>query len=556
MINHNLSCRSSLRILGQSRLASLVLVTLMVAVSFYACGGSPESPVTEPEPTPTSRVEDVAPEDASRIEDARMEDNTAEDDSRTEDAQTEDIAAEEAPRTEDSQTEDIAAEEAPRTEDARTEDVATEDAPVGDASRISLDEYMEQMLICSGEDAETAIFEEGVSLREFAATLGRSIQQMESVEPPVEIADYHFAVLSFQRAIKGSIDDYPGPESGQSEDEFILEAFFPLGLQYQPDIDEAIAGMDPGIRSRMVAGGCIDEETSGSIPTRIDREDIPVGGSIQGTLEAEEKIGTLQFQAEMGQKYLIEISWESFPEIWVLIKDPPDPTVDSITMLNPESSPLVSRWTAPGSGTFLVDVGAYEGSGSYAISISIDASPDAPKGVSAAWEGSEVKVGWSPVEGAEFYKVYHDDLGPGCRLEDGGRPIFCDQLAANVVGTDYTHASPDRDDNFYWVVACNSEGCSKIDSMNPVTAVGDAPADPSTTGGPCRAGATLKPGEFCTVSVPSVDAGTDVFEVGDDGACYGNICAEDQIILPGFIAYANFDGTWLITGVLEGSPGE
>ena len=53
-----------------------------------------------------------------------------------------------------------------------------------------------------------------------------------------------------------------------------------------------------------------------------------------------------------------------------------------------------------------------------------------------------------------------------------GSASFCEELATNVAGTSYTHANPDGDSNYYWVVACNSSGCSAVDSSNPATTVG------------------------------------------------------------------------------------
>ena len=72
------------------------------------------------------------------------------------------------------------------------------------------------------------------------------------------------------------------------------------------------------------------------------------------------------------------------------------------------------------------------------------------------------------MEGATYYKVYYDDLyGSSCRLEPGGESRFCELLADDVSGTIYTHSSPDRNNNYYWVVACNTSGCFDIDSENP-----------------------------------------------------------------------------------------
>ena len=43
-----------------------------------------------------------------------------------------------------------------------------------------------------------------------------------------------------------------------------------------------------------------------------------------------------------------------------------------------------------------------------------------------------------------------------------------------MTGTQYTHNSPDDVRNYYWVVACNSGGCSDIDSANPAANEGNS----------------------------------------------------------------------------------
>ena len=46
-------------------------------------------------------------------------------------------------------------------------------------------------------------------------------------------------------------------------------------------------------------------------------------------------------------------------------------------------------------------------------------------------------------------------------------PASANCWLGNVTGITYTHASPDDDTNYYWITACNSGGCSDIDSGNP-----------------------------------------------------------------------------------------
>ena len=91
------------------------------------------------------------------------------------------------------------------------------------------------------------------------------------------------------------------------------------------------------------------------------------------------------------------------------------------------------------------------------------------------------------MEGADYYKVYHDDVtDSACSLDIfDGSPKFCEELAADVAGTTFVHTNPALDANYYWVVACNQEGCSEIDSSNPASPLGDGSGGP-TSGGPCR----------------------------------------------------------------------
>ena len=73
------------------------------------------------------------------------------------------------------------------------------------------------------------------------------------------------------------------------------------------------------------------------------------------------------------------------------------------------------------------------------------------------------------MEGATHYHIYWDDFfGSTCYLQQSGKPSWCEELALRVTETTFVHTTPDGSRNYYWVVACNSEGwCSAIDSENP-----------------------------------------------------------------------------------------
>ena len=105
----------------------------------------------------------------------------------------------------------------------------------------------------------------------------------------------------------------------------------------------------------------------------------------------------------------------------------------------------------------------------------------APTNPQYAWDGSTIRVSWDEVPGADYYNIYYDDssFGDVCLLRSDGSPSVCDELATNVVGTTYVHTDPDSDKNYYWVFACNSNGCSDTDSPNSATPIETRPNGPA-----------------------------------------------------------------------------
>ena len=149
---------------------------------------------------------------------------------------------------------------------------ATPVAEVQDTSRMSLDDYL---AICAGPmsgpiDAE-------FTLAGFATVLGQFTKQLEAVEPPEEVAAWHDAVLVYQRVLKKALDDAPGPGEGKSEDEYILSVLFPVALQHQPEITEAIKGMDRDLVASMLEAGCIDGDTLSMNLTAEEMKELGVG---------------------------------------------------------------------------------------------------------------------------------------------------------------------------------------------------------------------------------------------------------------------------------------
>ena len=103
--------------------------------------------------------------------------------------------------------------------------------------------------------------------------------------------------------------------------------------------------------------------------------------------------------------------------------------------------------------------------------------PPAPSNLTYALEGPSIVLSWDPVDGADYYNLYHHRaFASSCGVRPDGSSMSCDQLAANLVETTYTHADPDRR-NYYWVTACNRGGCSPVDVTNVASPVETGPAD-------------------------------------------------------------------------------
>ena len=59
-------------------------------------------------------------------------------------------------------------------------------------------------------------------------------------------------------------------------------------------------------------------------------------------------------------------------------------------------------------------------------------------------ENSTIRVSWDAVDGADYYRVYHDDLTHvACDFSEiSGMLVFCEELAANVTGNDLRPHQP------------------------------------------------------------------------------------------------------------------
>ena len=119
-----------------------------------------------------------------------------------------------------------------------------------DASRLSLEEYVS--LCAQYADDEIP---EGATSGEASEDLERSIELMESINPPPEVADYHDETLSFGKALKNLLDSQPKDESPN------LLAFIVLAPQMLA-VEDAMENLAPDVRRALAAAGCAQDVES------------------------------------------------------------------------------------------------------------------------------------------------------------------------------------------------------------------------------------------------------------------------------------------------------
>ena len=155
-----------------------------------------------------------------------------------------------------------------------------------------------------------------------------------------------------------------------------------------------------------------------------------------------------------------------------------DQSVESIVLTAPSSAGTYYYGACVDSVTGESDTGNNCSTGVQVDVGDGDGKPDAPGDQRYVRDGTTTVVSWDAVSDADHYTVYHDDFWASSCTLSGGRPTYCEELATDIVGTSYTHTTPDDDDNYYWVVACNAGGCSDIDSGNPARFIDTRPGTP------------------------------------------------------------------------------
>ncbi len=391
-------------------------------------------------------------------------------------------------------------------------------------SAMSLDEYV---AACGAPT--TVDFDEDFDLEAFSTAVVAQIGVLESIDPPEEVAAWHDAMLAYLRALQDTLDDAPDGE-GAELDEFLFGAVFSLAFEHGPALEGALGAMAPEVQEQLRAAGCLDDEESADFEdgelSDFDAEgvaDVPApapardpepttpAGSVTSFDEYAATCAAYagedipddatngEVAAEMARSIQVMASIDPPPELTDLhesvlayaaaIKDiadtqPQDEAANlfayvivlprlgeieaALDALDPEVRARLATFGCLGDG---------DGS-SPEFGVPQPVGPPSPSNATYAVEGSAIRLRWDPVDGADYYNVYHDYFSDSsCWLDADGSPHGCAQLADNVVDTNFLHTNPSRD-NYYWVVACNRDGCSEIDSDNPAAPIEFPPSNP------------------------------------------------------------------------------
>ena len=352
--------------------------------------------------------------------------------------------------------------------------------PEEDTATISGDSgaWEEYEAVCSEAAQEELDDNEDYTNGEASTLYAGVIERMESVDPPVEIADWHDKVLAGLTAVKRLID--AEPQDAKSDPLILIRDNEILSLF--EEVGAARDAMPADVRERLAAAGCSDDadsEPTGEGEADMSQPDsgrTSTGQAFLPTCEpgARDEAALVAFyNATDGPNWRNNTNW--------LTDAPLDDWAGVSAITTTENGRVVgecvySLLLADNrlSGEIPAELGKIPTLN--LLDNQLSGRILRPNGTNPqyAWEGSTIRVTWDAVDGADYYKVYYDDfIFAGCSLGTDGSPSFCEELAADVRGTTYVHADPySGNNNYYWVVACNSGGCSEIDEYNPAHLIG------------------------------------------------------------------------------------
>ena len=456
-----------------------ILTGLLLIIALSACSDSnaPAEDAAKSTATPTGTAEDTA-------RSATTPTGTAEDAAKS--TATPTGTAEDTARS--------------ATTPTGTVEDTTKSTPDPDIDLASLDEFINWCVQNRGIELYGSAFGSqlliGVTLGEVTERLDEVIKTWESRTPPSEVSDLHNATLSTLKTwsdfTKEFIDESPGrkdvrPDQLEEEDQqaYLLGVGL-AGFTSNLERVEALRYMPAEVRDRLVAGACVDESLIEELGLVTE---LTVGESVEATLDNPDEGDEYFFRVKQGERYVIEVVNATLPDLSLSVSGAIDTRGGASGATGFSSSGMgrlgnasgfwldegveqsSTRAVALSSGVGVIEVSGSE-AGSYTLTVRADRSPSSVLNVSSAWEDSGVRINWDPVDGADYYIIYHDegrhtygDNPDRCFIDVDGRSMYsCNELASNVVETTFVHTTPEgrrgsRGD-LYWVAACNSDGCS------------------------------------------------------------------------------------------------
>ena len=306
----------------------------------------------------------------------------------------------------------------------------------------------------------------------------RLIQAMESIDPPPEVADWHWASLHYAWSIEDLADAQP-------HDEVANPFVFAVLLPQLNALKDNVNSLDPDVRALLAEAGCISDENAsgfraGSLPSQA------LASPSNATYAVEASSIRLSWDPVDGADHYNVYYDSSRGHLCSIDSDAQPAFCEELATNLTETTYLHSD---PDGRANYYWVTACDRHGcSQAVSENparpVEPVPSSPRNLTYAWNGSTTVVSWDPVDGADHYNVYHDTFSDSsCTIDSNAEPAFCEELATNLTETTYFHSDPEGSanyygTNYYWVAACNRGGCSPVDSDNPAVTVGTAPTAP------------------------------------------------------------------------------
>ncbi len=379
------------------------------------------------------------------------------------------------------------------------------------------DEYVSW---CSQASLEEPLGDEDQTYGEVSTFYAGVAERMSSTTPPVEVADWHNKYLDAIEAMRALIDAEPQDEIFNPIDIFFDSEVVSLF----EEVGEALNDMPEDARERLAAAGCLGDDASEPTGEGLSAAPQPDSTAPADPGRTSTDSATMPkceprssyvpalvvlYNATDGPNWKDNTNWLTDAPLgdWAgvsanRITGNGRVVGECVTQLWLNGNRLKGELPAElGSLLSLAELDLSNNQLSGEIPAELGNIPTLvldgnrligrvlrPGGANPqyAWEGSTIRVSWDAVDGADYHKVYYDaHFDSSCDLDSDGRPSFCEELATDVTGTTYVHTNPSLSKNYYWVVGCNSGGCSKIDEEYPAQPIGPTPsgAEPTTQPG-------------------------------------------------------------------------